>query len=609
MAKPTLVKIPAPKERMLSPNDDALYAACSEIFQELIAKHMILPNLRVIDEFACRDLDRRPVFDDEKAYQRCITRGAILWCISTACKTDGMFCSSGTEKFLRSPALLFKDGLSRTRSFAPKVLAHRDEVLRPLFDWIQSYLTSFPEITTLSEQLGDLSHHQILEVFSCKSIPLRGANDTSDSGNSQAITNVPKSKPSKRTKASSLFQLNHDGSSTALDLANLILPTYGIGLKIGTLGIVLREALNMHKGLPLADNEIGHMARRSGNLDSSKSMQNPDHINPIREKSIGVTLLLKHIPPQKFTSRYGLSNLLSWMGTGQGYKTQRFLETLPRPIFYKEVFKEVMGAFDVAHKRNDLFTIDHGSKSTSFVAVDDVCIYGTACNLYGSRPTIPNTGGRQLTSQEKFAPYWDKKVQNAWRCLLGDMFEQDPLEYAGDRPTWKAIFDLILQLEISGFNSGLALLQTVNNATFLLKLGCPDPDDVAEWIYSNKDLGAYKTLTKNYGFCISSKTATQVAFGCVFEHLDQHLSQNDKKILHFGPVLVEHLLCKDIRWRALCKGLEHTMEQRSCKAEDEDVWVSGGNDKDHLAFPFPLTISTDLIRNVVKKKGIVFLHL
>ena len=609
LTKPTsgFLKIPNPKGAKILPGDKALYAACNETFQELVAMHIILPKLRVIDDFACRLRRSQNKPDSDKAYQRCITRGAILWCISNACGSDGMFASLAMEDFISSPALLFKsEHLRRPRNFVTRVLAHRDDVLRPLFDWIKGHVASCPEITHLSEQLGDLSHHEMLELCAGKSIPWTP--DDATNGTRVDTMSAQQSQPKRKT-ARSLLQINKGKGplpSAPLEFETLVLPTQVTGVKIGTLGLLLREALNLHKGLPCASNELGHMMRNAGSLNSSRSVPNPDHINPIREESIGVTLLLKHIPPQKFTSRHGLSNLLSWMGTGQGFRTQDFLGKISRETFYTKDFEEMTDAFDQIHKQNDLRVSEYGTKAPGLITLDDQQIYGTTNNHFSSRPTVTSErGNRQMTTQEKFAPYWTDKVQEAWVTLLGNMFEQDPSQYVGPRPDWKMILGTVKKLKINGFNTGLSLLQLSNNAVLLLNADYPNPDSVAEWIYENKDLGAYKTLTIQYGFCISSRIAAKIAFGCIYEHLKQKLSESDKKILRFSPIMVEHVLCKDKRWQTILtkNGHPDLLEMQAYKAEEGDRWQMGRNDRDHTSFPFPLTISTDLVREITQQKS------
>jgi hypothetical protein len=83
--------------------------------------------------------------------------------------------------------------------------------------------------------------------------------------------------------------------------------------------IILQEALNHRKGLPPTNSILRNVLLGKPAAQNSATIYNPDQTDPAREFSLGFLLLQKHIPGHKLTSREGLSNLLSWMGTGQGF--------------------------------------------------------------------------------------------------------------------------------------------------------------------------------------------------------------------------------------------------------------------------------------------------
>ena len=109
---------------------------------------------------------------------------------------------------------------------------------------------------------------------------------------------------------------------------DIINPEHMDGVQLGELALIIREALNRERGHQPANEVLnrvlcGHHATRSTTTQS-----NPDHTNPIRQNLESASLLQAHLPGELLTSKNGLSNLLSWMGTGQGFKTRSSLETL-----------------------------------------------------------------------------------------------------------------------------------------------------------------------------------------------------------------------------------------------------------------------------------------
>ena len=86
---------------------------------------------------------------------------------------------------------------------------------------------------------------------------------------------------------------------------------------------------------------------------NTASIYNPDQTNPAQEFSLGFQLLQKHIPGFKLTRREGLSNLLSWMGTGQGFRTKDFLESISRSSgFFASSLDEMEETFQTVINKN-----------------------------------------------------------------------------------------------------------------------------------------------------------------------------------------------------------------------------------------------------------------
>ncbi|KAJ7774172.1 hypothetical protein DFH07DRAFT_732991 [Mycena maculata] len=104
---------------------------------------------------------------------------------------------------------------------------------------------------------------------------------------------------------------------------------------------------------------------------------------------------------------------------------------------------------------------------------------------------------------------------------------------------------------LRGFATGLAPFQFANNLTLAgIATPPPSPETMAQWIYLNKDKGAFVGL-QVLGFELprnASAAAVRAAFFCFYYWLDHHLSQKDKDWLRFGTIFTEQLLCKVGRW-------------------------------------------------------------
>jgi hypothetical protein len=302
-----LVKLPSIREKLLGYGSDSLYKAASYCLQELLSAEILMPKLKNLD----KSLSSAQItnFDSQHVYQRSITRAAILWCLADACGTDGIFASSRMDKFLQSPAIIFAGALSRERKFASEVLKHQKIVLDPLLEWIKDHIAENPSVAADAKRLSELADLQILELFLGKRISdedpaieklkkKSATNDTSDI--------VPVLKPVT-------FEI-------------LVRPDHTNGIHLGELALIIREALNREREHQPADEVLNRVLEGQHATRNTSIQNNPDHTNPIRQNLIAASLLKTHLPGNMLTSSTGLSNLLSWMGTGQGFKTQNFLK-------------------------------------------------------------------------------------------------------------------------------------------------------------------------------------------------------------------------------------------------------------------------------------------
>ena len=600
------VTLPRIKETLLKAGEDALYAASEFCLQELITKEIIIPKLKIIDTRLSGG--RTQNFNDHQLiYQRCITRGAILWSIADVCGTNGIFAASQIDRFLQSPAIIFEHPLSDHRKFAPGVLKRADEILAPLKAWIQICLDDCPEVSVAAQKLGYYTDHQMAELYEGGPLPMVFSEEEDLENDGRHSDNQTKTKKGQKRQ----FQ-PRPTNNISLNLDSLIPPDIRESFSFGVPAIIIREALNYHRGLPAGDECAQRILNGLHPLTSSPTRHNPDHTNPIRESMHGATLLKEHLPASKVTTRQGISNLLSWLGTGQGYFTRKFLKTITRHHFFASSIQEMIETFQAPINSNATLisqfqqTAGKPQNIPGYIQYDDPCIWGQPNHFLSISPSRGKNSGKKMTLEEKFAPYWADSVQDAWAKLLGDLLDQDPTTYTGERPKWATASLFLDEINVLSFKRGLTRLQLANYLVTLKIVDPPEPDEMAQWIFHNQGLGAFTGLA-NIGFILSSNNlnATRAAFACVFRHLDENLTREDKEILFFSPIFVEHLLCKVGRWKnrfSNYPGIADKLHELVHKALEEtwnSGWVAGANSLSPKAVPFPLKLDFAWIEAVI----------
>jgi hypothetical protein len=132
----------------------------------------------------------------------------------------------------------------------------------------------------------------------------------------------------------------------------------------------------------------------------------------------------------------------------------------------------------------------------------------------------------------------------------------------------------------------------------------PTAVEMATWISENPTLGACGGL-KDIGFDIDSTPAIRAAFLVVYNHLEKHLSVSDKSLLRFGPIFVEHVLCKVPRWTQYLKEkarVDLTALGHSAVL-DGQKWIQDQNVNDEMCFPIPVAIRLDNARATLQASG------
>ena len=243
------------------------------------------------------------------------------------------------------------------------------------------------------------------------------------------------------------------------------------------------------------------------NDGSQRADGDRDQRDPIREGNIGATLLQDHMPNRRLTMKYGLSNLLSWHGTGQGNVTAPFLAFIRSSSFqsfFSESLEECMQRFSSGKHHNESILagfpnveVDDTAEAPpsgvpGLLRLSNCRIYGTASNTLKLLPTskttksymrtIPSKSSFGARLKTKFEPYWPDAVKAAWCDFLGDLLDQDPDTYQGLRHSWTEAIDFVDKLNISGFRRSLTAMQLVNAMVFGHLIDPPSLEEMAQSI-------------------------------------------------------------------------------------------------------------------------------
>ena len=250
------------------------------------------------------------------------------------------------------------------------------------------------------------------------------------------------------------------------------------------------------------------------------------------------------------------------------------------------------------------FTGRRFDKLDGYVCLDNPNIYGSAANTLKLLPTRgQKLAKKKYTLSEKFSPFFTAKLVQKWTDFLGEMLGQDPQQFSGQKHTWLEGLEFLVGCKLDGFKNGLTLLQTVNNLTFLSVLTMPSHDAITTWIGVNPNLGAYRGLSE-LGFSLAHEGFMKVAVKIIYDHLDRHLTVEDKRIFGFSYIFVEQVLCKIVRWdyrlrQGNAGSLQSIADSNSVMVGAKN-WVAGENATNYKKLPFPLVIDEEIIRAAIK---------
>ncbi|KAF7341676.1 hypothetical protein MSAN_02065900 [Mycena sanguinolenta] len=571
-----------------------LYAACQTCLLEVFRKAVIMPALHACENMHANSNHLSRAESDDSTISRAICRGAVLDCIVEVCQDDGILASDAVDEVIKSPWLVFP--ISRSDRLGPALLHRTGLTLAPLKAWLQERFNADDKIHEHSKGLGDEIHAVLLEMAAGEPHP-----DTIE-----RLTHAAAMKPPTGSKTSG----RRTRSTTYIrpDL-EVIVPT-GTLPRFALAGLVIREALNLARGLEPGNVHLrrllqGLHATQSTASPAPVAERNPDHLNPRREFNRYTALFKEHLTPTQLTSPAGLSNALSWFGTGQGLVTERFLDTLtPSGGFFKDNADGMVQQFDNIISQNQMLTRP--------IQFDNSRAWGRQPNpALLAQPTRKNTAPKQRTTQfttkrkrkadevpkekltlhEKFDPLYAEPVQAQWTTHLGVIAGKDPSQMdITDLPTWSATLKLIADLEIPAFKTGLTAMQLVNTLAFSHVVRLPTVMEMADWISENEDLGA-RTGLGFLGFRTSGRDEIRGSYICFHHTLEHFLTKDDKALLGFHPAFSEHLLCKLKRWNTMLESDKSVTLEEIAKQLESAPWKPGLNLTDASSLPLPVVVN------------------
>lgn len=548
---------------------------------KVLNHHCALPPLVQSDKLLNKQSkcgSRRQV-DTSAVETRTILRGAAMDALVTAAEgNESILASSGALNLLISPWTYFCLGASgKEEQLAASILNGTDERIPTYTRVLAEHLLSNKTLLPSFDEHASLIREKVF-------------------GHNPPSIPKAKSKQPRRKKACRARKLKDCGPTSI----KAILPS-NLPLSLLPIAGIMREACNRSRGLLPADNALFRVL--TGRSLISQQSYPPEQTDPIRGDNAYTKLLLEILPPEKLTTRQGASALLAYMGTGQCTETQGFLRD-NKNIFW-ELERSIV-AFGAAKSHNDSVYSSHpaikraeaaGRKPKKFITgmirYEFSQVWGQPCCHLSVRDGI----------RERFEPMFELEIMDKWEAWLGPLLNKNPILLTdGERRPWKEALDFVQGLGIKGFTSGLTSLQFANNLWVAKIVADPSPDEMVSWLWANRDLGATRGLV-HLGFQLKTFKDFHAAFLIVYGHLNEHLSTEDKNILHFSVIFVEHLLCKVSRWGVRLGSHKHL----NSKISGEE-WSRGGNHTNNLAFPVPEIVHTQCLDMAVDKVNVCALQ-
>jgi hypothetical protein len=299
----------------------------------------------------------------------------------------------------------------------------------------------------------------------------------------------------------------------------------GDEVNLAPLVLMIREGLANERQLPPTHPYLRNVLEAEDPFGQQRTILSgdPDHTHPFRTKNIYTSLMQSHFCGHVSinnglvaTDPHFISNFIVYMGTGQGSQTADFVQSLP------------------------WFTTFH-----AFTAHFDHSMVNVKC-----------TNERVWGAPSKDLKYTSSTADKFQICFT-DGFNRSWTQFLAGNRTWTAARNFAKNTQIKGFASGLTPMQFANNLAILGICKPPSSEEMADVLRlkDHRNKGAVKGLV--YLKLLPDtdsvdKMEIQQALETLHTHFTNHLSEDDKSLIDYERVpfiIIEHLLCKVIRWR------------------------------------------------------------
>jgi hypothetical protein len=573
--------LPAITPRMVGSDSDRHYFLAEQCFVRAISDIFISDHLKATDARLngpgrIGSSGTPKLGDFHPWIRRTIIRGAAIDAIVEACDgDDGILASKTVEGLLKSPVLFYSTEHHETNdNNLSRKLANGDpSPLQPLRSWLKDFIHRSPGTLTQARKLGDKVYERMCSLHGLQSFPRFNALVLSASAKSHKSISRRLKSPSKALLPEVPLTLE------------VLLPSRD-EFNFSELGLIMREALNKRRSLPVGDIRISRLMQgMHPTTGLATGKQDLDHFNPIRLDNTYARMLKEQFTDDRIVGPYFLQNLFVWMSTGQGLVTAQFVKFTD---LWFEDLQPCIRVFRNAHAAND-------------VKFYNTRIWGTTCASFAVET-------KRFTIEEKFTPFFDKTVTETWKKFLGERYQSSG-PYSGPLPSFTEALALLnglcKKLKLHGFNDGLTNLQFANNLASLDLCQPPTIDEIAGWIYRHQTKGAFKGLLA-MGFKLKGRPEhwTKAAFQCVYDHISATLSPEDRAELRFGTIFVEHILCKVSRFAYLIRKAVRSRKSSSQAtpltlhkiARDAALSVSQFNHSDHPGKKMPIPAASNASR-------------
>ncbi|OBZ78486.1 hypothetical protein A0H81_01596 [Grifola frondosa] len=507
---------------------DKLQAQAADIFMQVISDHIVIDHIIQLD--SALHLDRKQEHRS-KCKDRAINIGGVLHTILNVFSgEDGVFASGLLDPILLSPTSAFPN--LHTASLAAKIQKDPSVALSGLYETLTSIRNDNTQIEELCEAIGDQAWANFVLLDEGETL--------------QRMCPKPVPGHVGRKGRRGLVQVEKVGETLAPEgpLSSDTLVHIDGSPFFGKIGLIIREVLNKRRDLPVGDPIIRSILDGQSATSGYQDEQvNLDFFDPVRCDNLYANCIRKALPPISITVPVGLARMMSYMSPGLGPLNLDFIER-SNMQFASEA--ECVALFN---KEIQDYETQTGTIQTRQKPYQNLKCWGQPCNGFAIHATVPSRKDqkqRQLTTKEKFEPYWKLEIQKSWVAYLGDLLNSDPSQYSGKR----------------------SFMESYNEM------------DRAIWI--------------------------RAAFTVIYNHLDDNLNIADKETLNFGVIFVEHLLCKVTRYEYQCRSLKENFLTMSKKAQEaQKEWMEGANVNDLTGklFPIPLTTAAEKIKISIQRSA------